>query len=65
MEYFNRTPAQIHYRGKDNVLFKLDFGSKFIDLFDIKCIDYGFLWGREYDLAGFDDVTYWLFDKMA
>ena len=57
IEYFNRTPVEISYRGRDSLLFNLDFGSRFADLFDVKCIDYGFLWGREYDRAGFDDVT--------
>lgn len=62
-EYFNRTPTSIPYRGETDVLFKSDFGGKFMDLFDAKCLDYGFLWGREYDEAGFDDVTYWLFER--
>jgi pseudaminic acid biosynthesis-associated methylase len=65
IEYFNRTPVEINYRGRNGVLFKLDFGSRFVDLFNVKCVDYGFLWGREYDRAGFDDVTFWLFDKLA
>jgi pseudaminic acid biosynthesis-associated methylase len=63
-EYFNRTPTSIEYRGEKDVLFKRDFGGMFLDLFPAKCLDYGFLWGREYDLAGFDDVTYWLFERL-
>ena len=62
-EYLNRTPASIPYRREIDVLFKCDFGGKFMDLFDAKCLDYGFLWGREYDEAGFDDVTFWLFER--
>ena len=62
-EYFNRTPMTINYRGKDNKLFKRDFGKLFMDNFDVKLVDYGFLWGHEFDAAGFDDVTYWLFQK--
>jgi len=63
-EYFNRTPTSIEYRGERDVLFKRDFGGMFLDLLPGKCLGYGFLWGREYDLAGFDDVTYWLFERL-
>jgi pseudaminic acid biosynthesis-associated methylase len=62
-EYFNRTPVAISYRGSENKLFKRDFGRLFLDNFDCKLVDYGFLWGYEYDNAGFDDITYWLFEK--
>ena len=62
-EYFNRTPVTIRYRGEDERLFKRDFGKLFVDNFACKVIDYGFLWGHDYDTAGFDDITYWLFEK--
>jgi len=62
-EYFNRNLVTIPYRGSNNKLFKRDFGKLFIENFNVKCIDYGFLWGYEYDSAGFDDVTWWLFEK--
>jgi pseudaminic acid biosynthesis-associated methylase len=62
-EYFNRTPVSIEYQGKTDLLFKRDFGGLFIDNFPAKLIDYGFLWGRIYDKAGFDDITWWLFEK--
>lgn len=62
-EYFNRTPVMINYRGEDDRLFKRDFGKLFAENFDCKVLDYGFLWGHEFDTAGFDDVTYWLFEK--
>ena len=63
IEYFNRTPVQIEYRGAKDVLFKRDFGGLFLDNFNADIVDYGFLWGRIYDEAGFDDVTWWLFEK--
>jgi len=63
-EYFNRTPVMIHYRGEDDQLFKRDFGKLFIENFECRLIDYGFLWGHEFDAAGFDDITYWLFEKI-
>lgn len=62
-EYFNRTKVMIEYQGKKDKLFKLDFGKLFINNFDVTLIDYGFLWGHLYDSAGFDDITWWLFEK--
>jgi pseudaminic acid biosynthesis-associated methylase len=62
-EYFNRTPVMVSYHGEDDRLFKRDFGKLFVENFDCKIVDYGFLWGFEFDSAGFDDVTYWVFEK--
>ena len=62
-EYFNRTPVMIEYRGELDMLFKRDFGKLFIENFDCEIVDYGFLWGHQFDNAGFDDITYWLFRK--
>lgn len=53
----------IEYQGEKDRLFKSDFGKMFIENFDVSLIDYGFLWGYLYDIAGFDDVTWWLFKK--
>lgn len=62
-EYFNRTPVMIEYHGQQDRLFKSDFGKTFVENFPVEVVDYGFLWGHEYDGAGFDDVTWWLFEK--
>jgi spore coat polysaccharide biosynthesis protein SpsF len=62
-EYFNRTPVMIEYHGEPDKLFKRDFGKLFIENFPVTLVDYGFLWGHLYDSAGFDDITYWLFEK--
>lgn len=62
-EYFNRTPMMIEYQGQKDRLFKRDFGKLFIENFQVKLVDYGFLWGHIYDSAGFDDITWWLFKK--
>jgi N-acylneuraminate cytidylyltransferase len=62
-EYFNRTPMTIEYQGEANRLFKRDFGKLFLENFRVKLRDYGFLWGHLYDAAGFDDITWWLFEK--
>ena len=62
-EYFNRTPTSIIYQGQKDLLFKRDFGKVIIENFKLELVDYGFLWGHEYDDAGFDDFTWWLFKK--
>lgn len=62
-EYFSRTPTMIEYQGQSNKLFKCDFGKLFLENFAVDVLDYGFLWGHEYDDSGFDDVTWWLFEK--
>jgi pseudaminic acid biosynthesis-associated methylase len=62
-EYFNRTPVMIEYQGQKDKLFKRDFGKLFMENHDVRLVDYGFLWGHMYDRAGFDDVTWWLFEK--
>jgi spore coat polysaccharide biosynthesis protein SpsF len=62
-EYFNRTPVMIDYQGEKDRLFKRDFGKLFIETYDARLLDYGFLWGHIYDAAGFDDITWWLFEK--
>ena len=62
-EYFNRTPVMIEYQGQADKLFKRDFGKLFVESFNVSLVDYGFLWGHIYDKAGFDDITWWLFQK--
>ena len=62
-EYFNRTPVMIEYQGEKDRLFKRDFGKLFMEKFPVRLVDYGFLWGHLFDRAGFDDITYWLFEK--
>jgi pseudaminic acid biosynthesis-associated methylase len=62
-EYFNRTPVSLEYQGQQDRLFKSDFGKLFVENFAVRVVDYGFLWGHIYDAAGFDDVTWWLFEK--
>ena len=62
-EYFNRDSISINYRGSDQKLFKRDFGKLFMENFQVSLIDCGFLWSSLYESGGFDDVTYWLFEK--
>jgi pseudaminic acid biosynthesis-associated methylase len=62
-EYFNRAPIMLDYQGQKNRLFKRDFGKLIIENFPVKLLDYGFHWGHIYDAAGFDDITWWIFEK--
>jgi hypothetical protein len=55
----------LEYQGEKDKLFKRDFGRYLMEHFDVKLLDYGFLWGHEYDHSGFDDITYWLFEKKS
>jgi pseudaminic acid biosynthesis-associated methylase len=34
LEYYSETPAEVEYRGHRNLLWKADFASKYLDLFD-------------------------------
>lgn len=62
-EYFSRVPETILYRGELNKLFKRDFGKLFLENFDVNVVDSGFLWSHDFESGGFDDITYWLFEK--
>ena len=53
----------LDYQGQKNRLFKRDFGKLIIENFPVKLLDYGFHWGHIYDAAGFDDITWWIFEK--
>lgn len=59
-EYFSRDPVEINYRGHEGLLFKRDFGSYWLDNFDLAPVAHGFHWRRT---TGIDDVTWWLFEK--
>ena len=64
-EYFNRTPTTIDYQGQKNKLFKRDFGRFAMENFSsqLRLVDHGFLWGHLYDDGGFDDITWFLFER--
>lgn len=62
-EYFSVKPETIPYRGRDDLLFKRDFGGYFMDRFDdLEIVDDGFLWRRT---TGIDDVTWVLMRKRG
>lgn len=59
-EYFAEEPTEVPYRGQSGALFKRDFGGMYQKLFpELVLRKQGFL-GRD---IGWDDVTYWLFEK--
>lgn len=61
-EYYNPIPTQIEYRGHQDKLFKRDFAGDLIDRYDLKLIDYGFLYKRD-NWAPQDDTTWFLLEK--
>jgi spore coat polysaccharide biosynthesis protein SpsF len=61
-EYFSPKAETIPYRGENELLFKNDFGSLYMDMFsDLELVDYGFFWRRT---TVMDDSTWWLFRKV-
>jgi spore coat polysaccharide biosynthesis protein SpsF len=61
-EYFSETPTEIEYRGETGALFKRDFGGLYLQLFpELRLLQKGFL-GRD---RGWDDLTYWVFERSA
>jgi pseudaminic acid biosynthesis-associated methylase len=61
-EYAAKEPTEVPYRGHSGALFKRDFGALYRELFpQLEQRRNGFL-GRD---QGFDDVTWWLFEKKA
>lgn len=62
LEYFSREPFTARYRGHDDMLFKRDFGSLYLDTFPgLKVVDDGFFWRRS---TGADDLTWCLLEKQ-
>lgn len=61
-EYFATEPTEISYRGETGALFKRDFGGLYQQLFSsLAPRATGFL-PRD---TGWDDVTYWVFEKVG
>lgn len=59
-EYYSKTPTAVPYRGQQEALFKRDYGAYYKELFpELRLKKKGFLSRRK----GWDDVTYWLFEK--
>lgn len=61
-EYFSETPVDVAYRGQQGALYKCNFGGLYAKLFpELKLLKQGFL-SRD---DGWDDVTWWLFERSA
>ncbi len=59
-EYFSETTVEVPYRQQTGALFKRNYGKLYQDLFpELTLRKTGFLGQAE----GWDDVTYWLFEK--
>jgi len=61
-EYYNPTPVTVEYRGAMDKLFKRDFAGELIDKFDLRLIDYGFLYRRD-NYFPRDDSNWFLLEK--
>ncbi|MGB8274424.1 MAG: pseudaminic acid biosynthesis-associated methylase [Alphaproteobacteria bacterium] len=60
-EYFAPKTQTVPYRGFDDMLFKRDYGSLWLDQFpDLEYVADGFFWKRT---TGLDNVNWWLFRK--
>ena len=60
IEYFSPEPVEVEYRGHSGKLWKRDFGSFWMDNFDLNLVAYEFFWERA---SGMDNVTMWLMEK--
>lgn len=61
IEYFSQKPETIPYRGRDDLLWKRDFGKAMLERHpELITVDVGFFWSQT---TGFDDATWWLFRK--
>jgi len=61
-EYYDPNPVVVKYRGNEEKLFKRDFAGELIDKYNLRLVDYGFIYHRD---AGFprDDWTWFLLEK--
>jgi len=61
-EYFAEHTTEVPYRGQTGALFKRDYGRIYRELFpNLRLLQQGFLSRDE----GWDDVTYWVFEKAS
>jgi SAM-dependent methyltransferase len=61
IEYYAEHEVEVPYHNVSGALFKRDFGAIYSTHFPLRTLSSGFL-GR--DLTGWDDVTWWLFEKV-
>jgi len=61
-EYYNPSPVAINYRDNKDRLFKRDFAGELMDTYNLKLLDYGFIYKRD-NWAPQDDITWFLLEK--
>lgn len=61
-EYYNPVPTVVTYRGNEEKLFKRDFAGEIIEKYNLKLIDYGFIYKRDLNFPQ-DDMTWFLLEK--
>jgi len=59
MEYFSETREEVPYRDQAGALFRDNYGKRYLDNFNLKLVETGFLAKEQ----GFDRITYWLMEK--
>ena len=63
MEYYNPTPVEIAYRGRQNLMFKRDFAGDMLTAYpDLRLCGYGFFYSKD-PVFAHDDVTWFLLEK--
>lgn len=61
-EYYNPTPVNVPYRGRNDLLWKRDFAGELLERYaDLRLADYGFVYRR--DRHPQDDITWFLMEK--
>ena len=62
-EYYNPSPITVKYRDNEEKLFKRDFAGDLIDKYNLRLIDYGFIYHRD-NYFPQDDCTWFLLEKQ-
>jgi len=65
IEYYNKTPVEVMYRGHKGKLFKRDFAGEILDRHeDLVLANYGFVYHRDNNFPQ-DDLNWFLLEKTA
>lgn len=60
-EYFSPEPEELPYHGEEGLLFRNDYGSRWMEQFpNLRLVDYGFFWKPA---TGIGNMTWWMFKK--
>lgn len=60
MEYFAPQCEEIKYRDNQEMMWRNDFGSLYLDKYKLRVVGYGFAWKR---ITKLDNLTWWLMEK--